>query len=67
LVGFCKPLIQSPDPPSWAVRRGGLLLVCFFTAYLEALAHRTPDPEIRRLVREILEEEYMRRETRGWP
>jgi hypothetical protein len=34
--------------------------VCFFTAYLEALTKRTPDQEIRRLVQEILEEEYMR-------
>ena len=35
-------------------------LVCFFTAYLEAIAARTPDVEVRRLLREILEDEYMR-------
>jgi len=35
-------------------------LVCSFTAYLEAIASRTPDPEVRRLLRDILEDEYMR-------
>ena len=35
-------------------------LVCFFTAYLEAIAGRTPDAEVRRLLRDILEDEYMR-------
>jgi pyrroloquinoline-quinone synthase len=35
-------------------------LVCFFTAYLEAIASRTPDAEVRRLLRDILEDEYMR-------
>ena len=37
-------------------------LVCFFTAYLEAIAAQTPDVEVRRLLREILEDEYMRRQ-----
>ena len=35
-------------------------LVCFFPAYLEAIAARTPDAEVRRLLRDILEDEYMR-------
>lgn len=35
-------------------------LVCFFTAYLEAIEARTPDAEVRRLLRDILEDEYMR-------
>ena len=35
-------------------------LVGFFPAYLEAIADRTPDAEVRRLLREILEDEYMR-------
>ena len=35
-------------------------LVGSFTAYLEAIAGRTPDPEVRRLLRDILEDEYMR-------
>lgn len=35
-------------------------LVCFFTAYLEAIASRTPDAEVRRLLGDILEDEYMR-------
>ncbi len=35
-------------------------LVCFFTAYLEAIAERTPDAEVRRLLKDILEDEYMR-------
>jgi pyrroloquinoline-quinone synthase len=30
-------------------------LICFFTAYLEASAGRMPDPEVRRLLRDILE------------
>ncbi len=38
-------------------------LVRFFPAYLEAIAGRTPDAEVRRLLREILEDEYMRRES----
>ena len=38
-------------------------LVGFFPAYLEAVAHRTPDAEVRRLLREILEDEYMRPES----
>jgi len=38
-------------------------LVCFFTAYLEAIAGRTPDDAVRRLLRDILEEEYMRPES----
>lgn len=35
-------------------------LVCFFPAYLEAIANRTPDPHVRHLVRVVLEDEYMR-------
>jgi pyrroloquinoline-quinone synthase len=35
-------------------------LGCFFTAYLEAIAGRTPDDAVRRLLRDILEDEYMR-------
>ena len=35
-------------------------LVCFFTAYLEAIDSRTPDAEVRRVLRGILEDEYMR-------
>ncbi len=38
-------------------------LVGFFPAYLEAIADRTPDAEVRRLLREILEDEYMRPES----
>ena len=38
-------------------------LVCFFPAYLEAIVERTPDPEVRRLLREILQDEYMRPES----
>lgn len=44
----------------WGYASQHYRLVCFFTAYLEALRKRTPDPEIQRLVQEILEEEYMR-------
>jgi len=44
----------------WAYASQHYRLVCFFTAYLEALAHATPDAELRGWVREILEEEYMR-------
>jgi len=44
----------------WGYASQHYRLVCFFTAYLEALTKRTPDQEIRRLVQEILEEEYMR-------
>src|SRR2546422_5199588 len=44
----------------WGYASQHYRLVCFFTAYLEALTKRTPDEEIRRLVQEILEEEYMR-------
>ncbi len=35
-------------------------LVCFFTAYLEAIAARTPDVKVRRLLGDILQDEYMR-------
>jgi len=35
-------------------------LMCWFTTYLEAIAARTPDGEVRRLLRDILEDEYMR-------
>jgi pyrroloquinoline-quinone synthase len=44
----------------WGYASQHYRLVCSFTAYLEALTQRTPDQEIRRLVEEILEEEYMR-------
>jgi len=44
----------------WGYASQHYQLVCFFTVYLEALTKRTPDQEIRRLVQEILEEEYMR-------
>ncbi len=44
----------------WGYASQHYQLVCFFTAYLEALTQHTPDQEIRRLVQEILEEEYMR-------
>jgi pyrroloquinoline-quinone synthase len=44
----------------WGYASQHYRLVCSFTAYLEALSKRTPDQEIRRLVQEILEEEYMR-------
>src|SRR5258706_12687975 len=43
----------------WGYASQHYRLVCFFTAYLEALSKHTPDPEIRRLVLEILEEAYM--------
>ncbi len=38
-------------------------LVGFFPAYLEAIAERTPDAEVRCLLRAILEDEYMRPES----
>ncbi len=38
-------------------------LVGFFPAYLEAIVDRTPDAEVRRLLRDILEDEYMRSES----
>jgi len=38
-------------------------LVGFFPDYLEAIADRTPDTEVRRLLRDILEDEYMRPES----
>src|SRR2546422_10868805 len=44
----------------WGYASQHYRLVCFFTAYLEALTKHTPDQEIQRLVQEILEEEYMR-------
>src|SRR3989442_4932105 len=46
--------------PLWGYASQHYQLVCFFTAYLEALTKHTPDQEIQRLVQEILEEEYMR-------
>ena len=51
----------GPAPwPIWAMPRD-TQLVCFFTAYLEAIAGRTPDPEVRRTLRDIREDKYMRR------
>lgn len=44
----------------WGYASQHYYLVGFFTAYLEAIASRTPDGEVRRLVRDILEDEYMR-------
>ncbi|MGH7325199.1 MAG: TenA family transcriptional regulator [Candidatus Rokuibacteriota bacterium] len=46
----------------WAYASQHYRLVCFFPAYLQAVANWTPDDELRTLVREILEEEYMRLE-----
>jgi pyrroloquinoline quinone (PQQ) biosynthesis protein C len=43
----------------WGYAAQHYQLVCLFTAYPEAIAGRTPDPEVRRLLREILEDEYM--------
>lgn len=44
----------------WGYASQHYYLVTFFTSYLEALANRSPDVELQRLVRDILEEEYMR-------
>jgi pyrroloquinoline-quinone synthase len=44
----------------WGYASQHYRLVGSFTAYLEAIAGRTPDPEVRRLLRDILEDEYMR-------
>jgi pyrroloquinoline-quinone synthase len=44
----------------WGYASQHYQLVCSFTAYPEAIAGRTPDPEVRRLLRDILEDEYMR-------
>ena len=44
----------------WGYASQHYRLVGSFTAYLEAIAGRTPDPEVRRLLRGILEDEYMR-------
>lgn len=46
----------------WAYASQHYRLVCLFTAYLEAVAHWTPDGELRRGLRAILEQEYMRAE-----
>jgi TENA/THI-4/PQQC family len=40
----------------WGYASQHYRLVGFFTAYLEAIAGRTPDPEIRRMLRDILED-----------
>src|SRR5262249_14103989 len=45
LCGYASPHYQLVGP---------------VTAYLEAIAGRTPDPEVRRLFRDILDDEYMR-------
>jgi pyrroloquinoline-quinone synthase len=44
----------------WGYASQHYQLVGTFTAYLEAIAGRTPDPEVRRLLRDILDDEYMR-------
>ncbi len=44
----------------WGYASQHYQLVGSFTAYLEAIAARTPDPEIRRLLCDILDDEYMR-------
>ncbi len=50
----------------WGYASQHYYLVTCFTSYLEALANRTPDPELRRLVGDILEEEYMRHSFDHW-
>lgn len=50
----------------WGYASQHYYLVTFFTSYLEALANRTPDAELRRLVGDILEEEYMRHSFEQW-
>jgi len=47
----------------WAYASQHYRLVCLFTTYLEAVAARTPDPQVREWLREILEDEYVRRES----
>ncbi|MBI4635892.1 MAG: iron-containing redox enzyme family protein [Candidatus Rokubacteria bacterium] len=47
----------------WGYGSQHYYLVGFFTAYLEAIANRTPDAQVRALVRDILEDEYMRRQS----
>jgi pyrroloquinoline-quinone synthase len=44
----------------WGYASQHYRLVLLFTTYLEAIANRTPDEELRRCLREILEDEYMR-------
>jgi pyrroloquinoline-quinone synthase len=44
----------------WGYASQHYQLVGSFTAYLEAITARTPDPEVRRLLRDILDDEYMR-------
>ena len=44
----------------WGYASQHYQLVGSFTAYLEAIAGRTPDPEVRCLLWDILEDEYMR-------
>jgi pyrroloquinoline-quinone synthase len=44
----------------WAYASQHYRLVTFFTAYLEQVAARTPDPEIRDWLHDILADEYMR-------
>ena len=41
----------------WGYASQHYRLVGSFTAHLEAIAGRTPDPEVRRLLRDILEDE----------
>lgn len=47
----------------WAYASQHYRLVCFFTTYLEAVAGRTPDAQVREWLREILEDEYVRRQS----
>jgi len=44
----------------WGYASQHYRLVGSFTTYLEAIANRTPDEELRRWLRTILEDEYMR-------
>jgi pyrroloquinoline-quinone synthase len=46
----------------WGYASQHYRLVCFFTTYLEAIAGRTPDLQVRELLHEILEDEYVRRQ-----
>jgi pyrroloquinoline-quinone synthase len=47
----------------WGYASQHYRLVCFFTAYLEAVAARTPDPQVREWLDEILEDEYVRSQS----
>lgn len=47
----------------WGYASQHYRLVCFFPTYLEAIAARTPDPQVRQWLREILEDEYVKRQS----